>query len=331
MPTAMRPLSHLPSRERRRLNIRHLEAFYAVSLLGSVSAAAEALNLTQPAISKQIASLETDIGYLLFRRDGGRMSMTAEARYLLEEVGDTLAHLDRLGQAVNSIRQLNTGRLEIGCPPGPSYALLPELLRDFLRERPNVTIGLHPDRSSETLRWVSLQQFDIGLIEESPAGASATISTPNYNKTSFAIDCLCALSIDNPLARRSCISLADLDMLPAVTLEPGSAMRIQQEVLFANAGHDLNLRYQVELWWAGLGLVRQNLCYALIDRINAEAFADIDQQRSVVFLPFHPGMQHYLSVITPSARPMSAIAEAFLERLLERLERLSHHVRSQAS
>lgn len=303
----------LSSRGRRRINMRYLEAFYAIGVAGTASAAAEMLNLTQPAVSKQIAALEKQIGYALFRRHAGRLTMTTEAKYLFDEVASTLSHLDTLWEAMQRLQGLDVGQLEIGTPPGPSYVLLPRLFRQFLASRPNVRVKLLATNSTLIQRKVSLQRLDFGLVEHAPV-------SPNYQTIPLDVECYCAISTRHPLASKDSITPQDLDGLPAVTLEPQHPLVQEQRRIFERAGATFNPCYEVSLWWAGFGLVREQLCYAIVDRLNAESFQEIDQSASVVFLPFKPTLLYQLSIIVPTLRPMSTLAESFLNSLLSEFE-----------
>lgn len=313
----MRTSLFTPHHGRRTLNVRHLEAFYSVGVLGSVSAAAATLHLTQPAVSKQIAALEADVGHALFRREAGRLVMTAEARYLFDEVADMLAHLDRLADAMRNVSRLDVGTLEIGSPPGPSYALLPALVRDFVRERPGLSVNLRVDNSVDTLRAVSLQALDIAIVEE-PTGESIR-GAANYRVTPVEIACVCAVSASDPLANEAVVTPLMLDGKPAVTLERGHQLRERQAALMVAEGAALHARFEATLWWAALGLVRENLCYAVIDSINAEAFERLDGNRTVRFVPLSVHMPYRLALIQPTARQPSVAADAFHVQLLDAL------------
>ncbi len=298
---------------RNRINTRRLEAFYAVGLTGTVSAAAEMLHLTQPAVSKQISNLEKDIGYTLFRRTAGRLAMTTEACYLFDEVASALGHLDTLWDAMHQLRRLNIGELAIGTPPGPSFILIPQLLQSFILDRPDIKIKLLAGTSQNIQKQISLQQLDLAIVEYS---AVSTANSTNYRVIPLSVNCVCAISNEHPLAKKSIITPRDLDGMPAVTLEPEHSVVRQQKLIFKRSRFVLNPRYEVSLWWAGLGLVRQGLCYALIDRINAEAFQIIDQKKSIKFIDFQPEIIYEFAILIPTIKPLSALTEEFLKLLI---------------
>ena len=93
------------------MRYRQLEAFRAVMRAGSVTQAAEMLNVSQPAVSRLIACLEQDVGFPLFRRRRGRLQPTPEADFLLGEVERAIANLDHVAQIADDIRKRRTGHL----------------------------------------------------------------------------------------------------------------------------------------------------------------------------------------------------------------------------
>ncbi|GHB25745.1 LysR family transcriptional regulator [Salinicola rhizosphaerae] len=303
--------------ERRKLNIRHFEAFYAVGMLGSVSSAAESMNLTQPAVSKQLAALEHETGQQLFHRRSGRLEMTREAAYLFEEVSSTLVNLDGLTDAIANIRRASLGRIEIGCTPGLSYDLLPQTLSSFLRERPDVRVSLQVETSDHLLKKVLLQQLDLAVIEDSFQHPIA--SSPNYHAIPFNVTCVCAVSVEDPLSRKSVLTPADLDGRPAITLESGHEITVQQQRAFDIAGAVFNPAYETRLWWSGLGMVKYNLGYAIVDPFNADAYASLDAERTIRFLPFEPGLLHGMALIYPALKNIPRAAELLIAELRERV------------
>mgnify|MGYP000346603168 CR=1 FL=1 len=100
---------------------RQLATFHAVARLGSVSAAADEMHLTQPAVSMQVKELEGQVGLPLFDRSGRQVALTVTGEYLLVYVRKILATLKDAEDAIARFRGLETGRVSIGpssrCPP----------------------------------------------------------------------------------------------------------------------------------------------------------------------------------------------------------------------
>src|SRR5258706_8645511 len=122
------------------MDIRLLEAFRAVVDFGSVTHGGASLGVTQPAVSAQIARLESELGFSLFTRAGNRLRPTADAIAFRAEVDRTLDRIDDLGRAAEHIRQGQVGSLMVASHPMAGVSLLPPVIAVFARQRPNVRV-----------------------------------------------------------------------------------------------------------------------------------------------------------------------------------------------
>src|ERR1700733_7441631 len=107
------------------MNVRQIETFRAVMEAGSVTAAAERLRITQPAVSKLIMELERSTRLALFVRKKRRLVPTQEAQLLYEETERVFLGVDRIRHYAVELREVKTGRAHIACLPGLGVSLLP--------------------------------------------------------------------------------------------------------------------------------------------------------------------------------------------------------------
>ena len=114
------------------MDVKLLEAFRAVVDHRSMTAAAGAMGVTQPAVSTQIARLEETVGFPLFERANGRLKPTAEGVLFYAEASRVLGEVDRLQAATAQIREGQSGRLVIASHPSAAISLLPNLVAKFL-------------------------------------------------------------------------------------------------------------------------------------------------------------------------------------------------------
>src|SRR5215470_12774271 len=147
------------------LNIRHIEAFRAVMLAGSVVGAAKLLNVTQPGVSRTIALLELRLGYGLFERRGRRLIPTAEAEALYREIEQVYVGIERIGQIAQDIRFHRAGAVRIATLPALAQWLVPRATARFLEGRPKVSLLVQSLPSRQIADLVSTRQFDIGVVE----------------------------------------------------------------------------------------------------------------------------------------------------------------------
>ena len=126
----------------RRIKFRHLDAFSAIARAGSFKAAAEQLNLTQPAISKTLKELESILGVVLMERSRSGIILTAEGEVFLQFAEQSTA---ALRHGLRSIRATDSavGNLKVGALPSVASSLLPRAALDFAAKSPDTLVEIH--------------------------------------------------------------------------------------------------------------------------------------------------------------------------------------------
>ena len=148
------------------IKIRQIEAFRAVILRHTVTRAAESLHISQPAVSRLIADLESRVGFVLFERQQGRLLPTAEAHVLFEEVERTFVGLDRIAQAAEQIRAMRRGSLRVAGSPAVALDFLPSVIARFVEHHPGIDVSLLAHSATTVVEKVASGQCDVGLIAE---------------------------------------------------------------------------------------------------------------------------------------------------------------------
>ncbi len=291
------------------MNIRQLEAFRAVIVAGSVTGAGEILRISQPAVSRLIADLERDVGFMLFARRKKRLHPTPEATYLFNEVERSFSGLDKIAQVVEDIRDLKTGYLQIACLASLSFRFLPDVVSEFLAGRPDVMVSLQPRASTKMLEWIEAQQFDIG-IAELPAEHPAVEVKP------VSLRCVCVLPAGHPLAARETITPADLDGLPFISLNRDHMTFHHLQNAFAAARAVRDIRVETRLFAPACAFVAKGAGVSVVDPVTAADYA----AWGVVARPFEPAIPFDMGILFPAHRPRSRLVEAFAATLEEHLE-----------
>ena len=188
------------------MEIYQLKVFLEVAKHLSFTEAANALNLTQPAVSAKIKSLEIMLGTDLFQRLGRKIELTAVGRYL-QDVGPSLIDLEgRLVQGVEEIKQGSFNRLKIGCMRNVASGWLPRILFDFRQQHSDVEVQCLPlETGRQVQAAIASGDIDLGFVEsaiEAADGIDAVcIDTFQY--------CLMVAS-DHRLSGREWLSFRDL-------------------------------------------------------------------------------------------------------------------------
>ena len=200
----------------RRLNLRQVEAFKAVIEYGTVSRAAEMMNVSQPAMSKLIAHLEDDTALRLFDRVKGRLVPTRRGMRLYEEIDRIFAGVRQVENAVDAIRRDEQSRLLIGVMPALSGPFIQQATSRFLAGQSNVFCSVQSRSSQWIADGLVSHKLDVGLIIV-PVDNPYIVAEPL-----LARSVVCALPLGHPLAQKSVITPKDLAGVPFISFEPES-------------------------------------------------------------------------------------------------------------
>ena len=199
---------------RRRVNLRQIEVFKAVIEHGTVSGAAAALNVSQPAMSKSIGQLEADCELRLFDRVRGRLAPTEQGMLLYEEIDRIFSGVQQVENAIDALHRQSQGRMLIGVMPGLSGAFVQRVVTAFLRVYPSTYCFIEARSSEWIMESLVGRRLDVGLLSDrmqNPFVVSEVLA-PN------AI--VCIMPSGHPLARRRVIVPADLANYPNVSFGP---------------------------------------------------------------------------------------------------------------
>jgi DNA-binding transcriptional LysR family regulator len=211
-----------------RLNLDQLGAFAAVIELGSFSAAAERLQLTQPAVSLQVRQLEKRLGTLLVERVGRRARPTAAGAALLPHAAHlddaVAAALDAVGAHAAGV----AGRVRLGTGATACIFLLPPILRDLRRRFPELELTVTTGNTAEIVKAVDENSIDLALVTL-PAAGRALVLTPVLDDEFVAV-----APRGTVLPAR--VSAAALARQPLLLFEPGGNTRRITDAWFARSG-----------------------------------------------------------------------------------------------
>lgn len=273
----------------RGINFDQLEAFTAVVELGSFSAAAARLSLTQPAISFQIRQLERRLGQRLVERIGRRTQPTMAGL-------DLLPHVRRIEDAVTGAVEAMAyhargvvGRVRLGTGATACIYLLPPLLSELRRRFPQLEIVVRTGNSPEILRDLDDNLLDVALV---------TLPAPGRM---FAVEKLIEDEIvavfppgaDPP----SAVSPASLMELPVLLYEPGGNARRVIDDWFAGAGAAVKPVMELGSIEAIKQLVAAGLGCGLLPRLAAGARAGGLGDGGVAVRPLEPRLHRELGMV----------------------------------
>jgi len=153
------------------MNLRHIEIFHAVYVNGSVSAAARALNVSQPSVSKMLRHAESLLGFQLFQRTNGGLVPTEDAHVLFTEASEIQDRVHALREAGRNLRRGEGGMLRISALPSLALEAVPTAVARFLRSHQNVKFDLQTVHHDDLLRKLYERETDVAIAFEVPPAA----------------------------------------------------------------------------------------------------------------------------------------------------------------
>ncbi|WP_422909810.1 LysR family transcriptional regulator [Pseudomonas sp. MAC6] len=285
------------------MDLATLNAFIAIAELGSFSEAAERLFLTQPAVSKRIASLEQQLNVRLFDRLGREVSLTEAGRALLPRAYQILNVLDDTRRALTNLNGEISGRLTLATSHHIGLHRLPPLLRAFTRAHPQVALDIQFLDSEVAYEEVLHGRAELAVITLAPETREPVHAVAVWDDP---LDFVAAP--EHPLARNGAVSLTDVAHHPAVF--PGGNTFTHHIVrrLFEAQGLTPNIAMSTNYLETIKMMVSIGLAWSVLPRTM------LDDQ--VARLPL-PGIQltRQLGYISHTERTLSNAARAFMNLL----------------
>ena len=286
------------------MDTQNLQAFLAVAEHHSFSTAAESLHLTQPAVSKRIAALETQLDCKLFDRIGRNIQLTEAGRALQPRAEQILQAVQEARRSIDDLQGEISGVLSIGISHHIGLHRLPPVLEAFSKRYPKVQFDIAFMDSEEAYEQVLQGRMELGVVTLDPTGNSPLMPQPIWEDK-----LLVAVAPDHPLTKRQHISLDTLSqytaILPGLNTYTGQIIKrlFQQHHLKLDVSMATNYLETIKMM-VSIGLGWSVLPHTMIaDDLTALQVDDIKLQRTLGYV------QH-------RSRSLSNAANAFVEALL---------------
>ena len=146
------------------MNIKQLEAFLLIAQLKNFTRAAAQLDMSQPAISFQIKSLEEELSITLFERAEKKVVLTEAGRLLFPVAMQMIRQYNKIRAGIDDLREVKAGHLQLGAIPVAGECLLPVIIGGFREQHPAVTVSLQIGGSAQVARWIKDRDVEIGIL-----------------------------------------------------------------------------------------------------------------------------------------------------------------------
>ena len=283
------------------MDLKQLEYFVNVVDLGGFSRAARVLRVAQPAISRQVRSLEVELRQNLLLRNGRGATPTEAGKRLLEHARGILQQVDRARRDVDETKGAPVGQIVVGLPPTVARHLTVPVVREFRNRYPRASLSIVEGLSSTIQEWLVVGRVDVGLVYNPNA-------SPAVEARVLLEEPLCLIGPRGPRGAPRTLRLRDLPRFPLIIPSRPNAIRTLVETRLASLGLRPQVAMEIDAVPAILELVAEGHGHAVL---SSRALAGADtakrlQSRTIV----QPQLKISLAVVTSAQRPSTPLQDA---------------------
>jgi len=288
------------------MEIRVLKYFLKLCETESITAAAQALNLTQPALSRQLGSLEEEVGEKLFIRGKKGITLTDAGYYLYKRATEIITLSDKTLQEFPRETQSISGDLHIGAGESPSIAFTVKVIKKLLQEHP----GIHIHFANAGSRDIQTAWLENGFIDFALLGVVPL--TRRFSNIKLPLQDTWGLLLrkDDPLATKPHITPSDIRSLPLLAGRSENFRSLMSGWL----GYDFNRLHIIGtsfLMTSTEHLIREKIAYAIVK----EGIMNEGITSELCFRPFFPEIKSSVYLVWSSNRELSRLQELFLHEM----------------
>ncbi|KMM78673.1 LysR family transcriptional regulator [Pseudomonas deceptionensis] len=301
------------------MRLRHIEVFQAIRQTGSVSAAAQLLHVSQPAVSKVLQHAEQRLGFALFLRVRGKLQPTPEALLLEREVNKVTESLQGVQRLAESLRREPGHRLRIGSTPALALSLMPPVISEWTRRYPDISCELVSAHSRELIQNLLMRELDVALTFKLP-------DHPGLKAQALAHGVLVALAPRGfwpdetegvPLA------LDELADAPLIGLSSADPLFAHLDSYLKTIDPPPRISIAVQTYSLARAMVESGAGLTVIDPFTALGAS----RASTLIRPLSPALPITLYALTRAdeapAHMLEGLLQLFAERASEQLQRLA--------
>lgn len=249
------------------MELSQLEAFEAVAEEGSFTKAANVLCVTQPAVTRQIAALESELRTRLFDRMGRTVQLTSSGEMLRGYTSQILRLLREAKEAVAQVELGGMGRLSVGASSTSAAYILPTHLRRFRELFPDLELRVHTGTSSHIEEMVLAGSIDVGIVT-GLRGRSGLVELHLGQYETVVV-----VYPDHPLAHRpkqGFVQIGEVAAYPLILMEEGTNLRTYVDGLLAEEREGVKVTMELDSVEAIKKMIEARLGISLLPRVSVE-------------------------------------------------------------
>jgi len=295
-------------------DLADLRAFVAIADLGSFRAAADAIHLSQPALSRRIEKLEDALGVRLFERTTRIVALTTVGREFLRKARQILDDLEESLLAIQEVAATRRGIVTIGCVPSAVYYFMPRVIRRYRELYPKIRFRMIDDGANEVLNAVVKGEADFGIniigMQEPEVEFHA------IGKERFVVAC----HREHELASRPHVTWAELCSYDYMTIDKSSGNRQLLDQALTTLPHRPQWLYEASHSQTLLGLVEAALGVAVVPELAMPHY----EHPTLASVPLiDPVVTRTLGLIRKRGKSLSPAAQHLYGFLAEEIDKES--------
>ena len=290
--------------------LAQLEAFVEVARRGSLTRAAEALHVTQPALTARLKALEAELEAPLFVRLGRGMRLSEAGQAFLPYAERTLQEVSAGRQLVAELRRGGAGQLALGAAPAVSTYVLPPILKRFHAKHPNVQLAVRTGHSEEIVELVLRRQVQLGLVRALPHPELESI--PLYDD-----ELILVVEPGHRFAASGAVKTEEIRSEQLILFDRTSSYHQLTSAFFRQAGVVPRGVMELDNIDAAKKVVEQGLGVALLPHTAVAGELEAGTLQAVSLLDAPVVRRRIVAIRRRDAGPPSGVVEAFLDTLSE--------------
>jgi DNA-binding transcriptional LysR family regulator len=301
------------------MRLRHIEVFHAVMQAGSLSAAADLLNISQPAASKMLAQAEQSLGIALFKRLPGGLKPTPEALLLFQETKTLHLSLERVRHLARNLASHPGGMLRIGCIPSLGLSLVPQAVAAFTRLCPDVSINIRTENNETLSALLLAREIDVGIAFEPVEQPGISIEELGRARAvlvgSIEGGGASATSAHGGQMRAPSVHLRDLDFSKWIGLDAADPLGRKIDAMLASLDqHDVSPMIEAKTYYVARALAESGIGFTIIDEYTAAG------AHARLVLDVEPTFSIGVSVMVAASHAGTHALRVFVQQVAKRVE-----------
>ena len=290
------------------VDVRQIRAFLAVARLESFTKAAQALNLSQPALTVQIRNLEEGLGLKLIDRNTRTVGLTRMGRELLPALQRIMGDLEAVLSEARDLAGGNHGIVRLAALPSQASGFLPEVIARFREANPRMSFVINDTVASGVLRQVREEAVDLGLTGGRAFDEDIEILHVSQDRMHVVYP------HGHPLAEAKQITAGALSQHPLVLMHPSTSVRTVVDAAFAASGVSVVIAAEPTYMSTAVGMVRAGLGVAILPGSAMEVRAETGLSSR----PIEDGaFMRDVSLIKRAGRTLPPVSESFARVLIQ--------------